>query len=101
MATTSPSPCTSAPDNITARWVKILSSTPLMEAQNSLLARGPNFALVLRYSPTGEYIATVKVCLKLFPRVAAESKTETSHLLRKDCSPTLYNQGRDQGPLGA
>ena len=43
-------------DNIkeyTKRWVKNLSSTPLTEAQFSLLAHGPNFAIAPRHPPWG------------------------------------------------
>ena len=43
-------------DNIkefTKRWVKNLSSTPLTEAQFSLLAHGPNFAIAPRQPPWG------------------------------------------------
>ena len=35
----------------TRRWVKNLSSTPLTEAQFSLLAHGPNFAIAPRHPP--------------------------------------------------
>ena len=37
----------------TKRWVKNLSSTPLTEAQFSLLAHGPNFAIAPRHPPWG------------------------------------------------
>ena len=43
-------------DNIkeyTKRWVKNLSSTPLTEAQFSLLAHRPNFAIAPRHPPWG------------------------------------------------
>ena len=35
------------------RWVKNLSSTPLTEAQFSLLAHGSNFAIAPRHPPWG------------------------------------------------
>ena len=35
------------------KWVKNLLGVPLMEAQVSLLAHGPNFALAPRYCPWG------------------------------------------------
>ena len=35
------------------RWVRNLSSTPLTEAQFSLLAHGPNFAIAPRHPPMG------------------------------------------------
>ena len=39
------------------KWVKNLSSRPLTKTEVSLLARGPNFAVVSLYSPKREYIA--------------------------------------------
>ena len=41
---------------------------PLMEAQSSILARGPKSAVVPRHPPKGEYITSVEeVCLHLPP----------------------------------
>ena len=37
----------------TRRWVRNLSSTPLTEAQFSLLAHGPNFTVAPRHTPMG------------------------------------------------
>ena len=58
---------------------------PLMEAQSSLLARGPKSAVVPRHPPKGEYITSVEeVCLHLPPpRVASEIRPNTSKLLDK------------------
>ena len=39
--------------DFTKRWVKNLSSTPLTEAQFSLLAHGPNFMIAPRHPPWG------------------------------------------------
>ena len=39
--------------DFTRRWVKNLSSTPLTEAQFSLLAHGPNFMIAPRHPPMG------------------------------------------------
>ena len=50
----------SAPDNLKAKWVKNLSSQPPTGAQISLLARGPEFAVVPIYSSKGEYIVAVE-----------------------------------------
>ena len=41
-------------------WVKNLSSTPLTQAQTRALAHGPNFAIVPRSPPVGEYIAAIE-----------------------------------------
>ena len=47
-------------------WVRNLSKTPLTEAQECLLSRGPNFVIVLKEPPTCDYIvATEKACHQL------------------------------------
>ena len=47
-------------------WVRNISKTPLTEAQEQLLAHGPNFAVVPRYLAIGKYVAAVeKVCQQL------------------------------------
>ena len=50
-----------------------------MKIQNSLLARGPNFLIVPRYSPKREYISAVE-----YLKSAADLRTEASCLLRRD-----------------
>ena len=50
----------------TSKWVINLSSTPLTENQERLLAWGPKFAIKPRQPPVEEYIAAVeKACPKL------------------------------------
>ena len=52
--------------DITKKWVLNVLSSPLTEAQTSLLAMGPKFMVVPRHPLKGEYIAAVeKVCLFL------------------------------------
>ena len=46
--------------NLRSRWVINMSKIPLMEAQENLLAHGPNFAITPRVPPIGEYIAAVE-----------------------------------------
>ena len=47
-------------------WVRNISSTPLTEAQLKVLLHGPNFAVVPRFPPVGEYIAsTEQACSQL------------------------------------
>ena len=41
-------------------WVRNISSTPLTEAQLKVLSHGPNYAVVPRCPPVGEYIAFIK-----------------------------------------
>ena len=40
--------------NLRSRWVVNMSKKPLMEAQENLLAHGPNFAITPRNPPIGE-----------------------------------------------
>ena len=58
---------TPAPDFTKAKWVKDLSNKLLMEAQYSLLARSPNFAVVPLYSLKGEYITAVEEACLILP----------------------------------
>ena len=64
--TTSNHPALLAPDTTKARWVKSLSTKPLTEVQISLLANGPNSAIVQLYFPKGECITAMEeACVKL------------------------------------
>ena len=65
--------------------MKNLSSRPLSEAQVSLFARCPHFAVGLLYSPGGEYIAIMGVSLSQPPQVAEQFRVETNRVLRYDC----------------
>ena len=48
------------------KWVINLSSKPLTQAQRSVLAKGPNFAVTPRHPPNLEYIMTIEAaCTKL------------------------------------
>ena len=46
--------------NTTNKWVINISSTPLTEAQEELLAHGPNYAVVPRNPPITESVAVVE-----------------------------------------
>ena len=72
----------------TRRWVRNLSSTPLTEAQFSLLAHGPNFTIVPRH-PHGEYITVIEqACLKLEAHNAEELRATMRGALRNSPKPT-------------
>ena len=59
--------------------------TPLTEAQEHLVAHGPNFVLVPREPPTCEYIAaTEKVCQQLMQGKVKELRGEIKSLLKKN-----------------
>ena len=50
----------------TNKWVINISSKPLTQAQEKLLAIGPNYAMVPRSPPITEYIAAIEqACSKL------------------------------------
>ena len=47
-------------------WVNNLSSTPLTQEQEQALSNGPNYVIVPRVPPIGEYITTIEnVCNQL------------------------------------
>ena len=49
-----------APDTTKAKWVKNITTKPLMEAQIFLLAMDPNYAVVALQSPKGEHTEAVE-----------------------------------------
>ena len=60
-----------------------MSSKPLTQAQRSVLAKGPNFAVFPRHPPNLEYITAVElVCTKLDQQDAEELGAEISRVLR-------------------
>ena len=66
-------------------WVRNLSKTPLTQAQEHLLAHGPNFVLVPKEPPSCEYIgATEKACQHLMQGKAEELRGEIKSLLKKN-----------------
>ena len=69
---------------IRENWVRNLSKTPLTEAQECLLAHGPNFVLVPNNPPTCDYIAaTEKACQHLDQGKVEELRGEIKQLLKK------------------
>ena len=73
---------------VQSKWVKNLSKAPLTEAQMSLLAHGPNFAITPRSPSYGEYITVVEqVCLNLEPQNAEELMAEIRGALRHAHNP--------------
>ena len=68
--------------------VKNLSSTPLTEAQTRALAHGPNFAVVCRSPPVGEYIVAIEhACNQLQQGKAEELRGEIKSVLKKIQAP--------------
>ena len=80
---------------ISDNWVRNLSKTPLTEAQEHLLAHGPNFVLVPKDPPTCKYIAaTEKACQHLMQGKAEELRGEIKSLLKKnhDTKPNILKE---------
>ena len=60
-------------DTSTSKWVKNLSDKALTQAQRSLLAHGPNYAVIPKNPPKEEYIAAIEqACHKLKEGEAGE-----------------------------
>ena len=72
----------------TSPWVKKLSDKPLTEGQECLLAYGPNFAVIPRCQPSGEYIVVIEhACWKLNQGEAEELRVEVKNILKKTQMP--------------
>ena len=72
----------------TSKWVKNLLDKPLTQAQRSLLAHGPNYAVIPRVPPKEEYIAAIEqACHKLEEGKADELRVEVKNLLKKAKTP--------------
>ena len=71
-------------NTIGTHWVRNLSKTPLTEAQECLLAHGPNFVIVPKEPPICEYIvATEKACQHLMQGKVEELRGEIKSILKK------------------
>ena len=70
------------------KWVVNLSKLPLTPAQESLLSKGPNFALAPANPPNVELISAIEsVCQRLSEQDAQELRVEINHLLKRAKSP--------------
>ena len=68
------------PDN--SKWVINLSKTKLTEAQESLLAKGPNFAITPVNIPNVDYITAIEsVCPKLKEEDDMELRADINSIL--------------------
>ena len=76
----------------------------LTETQLRILSHGPNFAVVPRCPPVGEYIASIEqACKQLKQGEAEELRGEIKAILKKIKKKTQvkYHQGRTEGTGGA
>ena len=75
-------------DTSISKWVKNLSDKPLTQAQRSLLAHGPNYAVIPKNPPKEEYIAAIEqACHKLKEGEVDELRVEVKNLLKKAKTP--------------
>ena len=72
----------------TNKWVINISSKPLNQPQEKLLAHGPNYKVVPRSPPTIEYIAAIEqACSKLQQGEAEELRGEVKSIIKRSCNP--------------
>ena len=68
----------------TKKWVRNLSSTPLTDDQERLLAWGPKFSIRPRQPPVSEYVAAVEqACSRLNKGGADEIRVEVKKALMR------------------
>ena len=71
-------------NNNRVKWVHNLSKTPLIEVQEKALSHGPNFAIVTKEPPVGEYTSQIeRVCQQLKQGKAEELRGETKQIFKK------------------
>ena len=72
----------------TNKWIINLSNTPLTQSQESLLSKGPNYAITPENSPNLDYITAIETaCQKLNNQDAEELRADINGLLRKSHAP--------------
>ena len=70
------------------KWVYNLSKTPLTEAQEKVLAHGPNFVIATKELPVSEYILQIeRVCQQLEQGKAEELRGEIKQIFKKTQPP--------------
>ena len=77
-------------ENPNPKWVINLSSKSLTQAQRSIVAKGPNFAVTPRHPPNLEYLTAIEAaCTKLGQQDAEELRAEINRVLRSSHPPNL------------
>ena len=75
-------------NNSNNKWVKNLSRRPLTKAQENILSHGPNYAIVTREPPIGEYVAQIeRVCQSLTQGEGEELRAEVKAIMKKTKPP--------------
>ena len=78
------------------KWVYNLTNTPLTDAQEKVLAHGPNFAVVANDPPIGEYIAQIeRMCQKMQQGEAEELRGQIK-LILKNITPPKPNISKEE-----
>ena len=66
------------------KWVINISNTPLTAEQESLLAHGPNYAVIPRELPIAQYVAAIEnACTKLEEGKAEEFRVQVKSAIQK------------------
>ena len=96
LATTTGENTTTTNNNNNNIWVRNISSTPLTKAQEKILSRGPNFAIVPKSPPVGKYIASIEnACSQLRQGEAEDLRGEIKTILKK-IQPPKSNITREE-----
>ena len=75
-------------NNSNNKWVKNLSRRPLTKAQENILSHGPNYAIVTREPPIGEYVAQIeRVCQSLTQGEGEELRAEVKAIMKRTKAP--------------
>ena len=73
-----------ASSNNNNKWVINISNTPCTQAQESLLSKGPYYAIAPKNAPNLEYITAIEIaCQKLNNQDAEELRADINGLLKK------------------
>ena len=92
------SPTNSISNTNTKKWVINISSKPLTQAQEKLLAPGPNYTVVPRSPPITEYIAVIEqACSKLQQGEGGELRGKSNPSSRSHATP-LTSPGKKGRP---
>ena len=79
--------------NTNTKWVINISAKPLTEAQEKVLAHGPNYAVVPRSPPITEYVAAIEqVCSKLQQGEAEELRGDIKSIIKKTHPPNITKE---------
>ena len=87
---------TSAASSLKNRWVVNMSKKPTTEAQEKLLAHGPNFVITPRCPPICEYIVVVEqTCQNMAQGEAEKLRAEVKAVLKK-IQPPKFNITKEE-----